>query len=64
MLLAMVALPSARIISTHLIESSFEEKGAVKAASAVLKEIPISPYLIASQSLAPSPIIPTLIYYN
>lgn len=63
-LIAIVALPSQRIVSTHEIESLLEEKGAVKAASEELNEIPTSAYLIDSQSLAPSPIIPTLICYN
>jgi len=35
------------------------KNGAVYPASAVPKLIPISAYLIAGQSLAPSPIIPT-----
>lgn len=60
MLFYKVALPSLRMISTHLIDSSLEENGALKAASAELKDIPISAYFTASQSLAPSPIIPTL----
>ena len=61
MLIDIVALPFLRITSTQLMEFSEEENGALKAASAELKDIPISPYLIASQSFAPSPIMPTLI---
>lgn len=65
-LLLIVALPSIRITSTHEMDSLFDVNGEVYAASAVLKEIPISAYFIASQSFAPSPIIPTLslCYYN
>lgn len=63
MLIDIVALPFLRITSTQLMEFSEEENGALKAASAELKDIPISPYLIASQSFAPSPIMPTLIPY-
>lgn len=36
------------------------EYGAVKEASAAAKLIPICPCFIAAQSLAPSPIIPTI----
>jgi hypothetical protein len=62
-LFAIVALPSINIVSTQSIESLSEVKGAVYAASADANEIPISAYFIASQSLAPSPIMPTLIPY-
>lgn len=50
-LLVKVALPSDKINSTHLMDSSFEEKGAVKAASAEAKEIPISPFKLEIEIL-------------
>jgi hypothetical protein len=45
-----------KIVSTHYKLSDLDEKGAAKAASACENEIPISAYLIAAQSLAPSSI--------
>lgn len=54
--------PFLKTISTTLMESLFTVYGAENPASAFSKEIPISAYRIAEQSLAPSPIMPTLIF--
>ncbi len=47
------------IFSTHFKEVFKDEKGALRLASLSQKEIPKSAYLIAEQSLAPSPVIHT-----
>lgn len=57
-----IAFPSIRIFSTHPIESTLLEKGALKEESANVKETPISAYLIAKESFAPSPIIATTLF--
>lgn len=45
---------------TMLKLSEFIEKGAEYPESASVKDIPMSAYLIAAQSLEPSPTIPTI----
>ena len=52
-----VALPSSKIFSTQDILLPVVEKGDEKLASLEQNEIPMFPYLMAAQSLAPSPII-------
>ena len=59
-LVAKVALPSRIIFSTQLIEVFAELNGAENDASASLKLIPTSAYLMAAQSFAPSPVIQTV----
>jgi len=56
----MVALPSSKTFSTQSMLKEELENGAENAESAAANEIPTSAYFIAAQSLAPSPIIPTL----
>lgn len=60
MLFVRVALPSNKTTSTQEIDSDDDENGAVSDASAELNDIPMSAYLIASQSFDPSPIIPII----
>ena len=52
-------LPSKRTCSTQAIDKFILENGALKLASHSQKEIPTSAYLIAAQSLAPSPVMQT-----
>ena len=52
-------LPSHITFLTQLIEVSNELKGALREASVSLNDNPILAYLIAEQSLAPSPVIHT-----
>lgn len=59
MVFTKVARPLNNIYSTQSIEVPPYENGAENDASASENEIPISPCLIALQSLAPSPIMPT-----
>src|SRR3990167_1843046 len=54
------ALPSQLTSSTQLMSSIDEMNGALKDASVLLSEIPISASLRAIQSLAPSPQNPTV----
>lgn len=49
------------IFSTQSMLSELLENGAEKEESAYAKEIPISAYFMAGESLAPSPVITTLI---
>jgi len=61
-LVTRAALPSLRTVRVHERSGVFEVKGAAIEASASERLIPISAVFKATQSFAPSPTIPTIVY--
>ena len=59
-LVVLIPLPSSKIQVTQFKERVKDEKGEDIEASVSQKEIPTSAYLMAEQSLAPSPVMQTV----